>query len=302
MSHLRRFLIVGCNGQFGAIFARKLVEAGMYVDGVDTHPLPAHPTLFGTYSSANIAAPDRSTCELLAKADCVLLCIPENAVLNALPALADSVRPAAVVVDIASVKTRIDQALRRLQPRFGYVSIHPMFGPLSSFESRNMCVITISENEQCSEFISLLERWEARLIMTTAVEHDKSTAYAQSLIHAAILQLVSTLRATEQPLDTVMALATPVQSVILALCARIVCADPQLYWTIQLENPCAAQAREEFLKEWRTFSDAIQTSDYAIFEKQFRDIANYLNPEIESLIEVAKNVIETTKNHRSLNK
>ena len=293
-----RCLVVGCNGKFGAIFAEKLGGEGLDVDGMDLAPAPARPGLFKHYLSANSSRPDQAALDLLAAADCVLLCVPESAVVDSIPILRDSVKSDAVIVDIASIKTRIEQAVRRAAPRSGYLSIHPMFGPLRSFESGNICVVPFSENEQSAWFIGLLEKWNAKLTTLSAGEHDRNAAYIQSMTHAALLQIAGALGRAGLPLETIEALSTPVQRAVLALCARIVSADPALYWEIQSVNPFASQARADYGKAWDALSDAVDGSDYEAFKRQFEEIAEYLGPALPSLADLSDAIVEIARDER----
>jgi len=55
---MKRFLVVGCNGQFGSIFTKKLLEEGICVDGMDLHPVPQQSTALENYWPGDISAPD----------------------------------------------------------------------------------------------------------------------------------------------------------------------------------------------------------------------------------------------------
>jgi prephenate dehydrogenase len=289
---MKRFLVVGCNGQFGSIFTKKLLEEGICVDGMDRHPVPQQSTALENYWPGDISAPDEKATSLLGVADCVLLCVPEMTVIDSIPALRDRVKRDGLVVDIASVKTRIADAVHRASPAFGYLSIHPMFAPHENFESRNICVVPLRENENGSHFIRLLYKWKAKLTSLTAAEHDKNTAYIQSLTHAVIVNFVSTLAQAQRPFDTLISLTTPIQHTLLALCARIVTGDSALYWNIQTENPFASEARECFLREWNALSNTIERTDHEAFEKIFRDVAKYLEPNRAGLAKLAARLVQ----------
>jgi prephenate dehydrogenase len=208
------------------------------------------------------------------------------------------VKSEAVLVDIASVKTQIAHAVESDPFGAGYLSIHPMFGPLRSFESRNICVVPHRANIQSIAFLNLLEKWKAKLIVMSAEEHDRNAAYVQSMTHAAILQITGTLQSAGLPLETMMALSTPVQRALLALCARIVSSDPALYWNIQAANPFAAQARRDYEKSWGVLSGIVDRSDAEAFKKLFKEIAEYLEPELPSLVELSEAIVEIARDER----
>jgi prephenate dehydrogenase len=292
MGNLKRFLVVGCNGRFGTIFSEKLAEEGFHVDGLDRGNGSHQVARFENFSCASILEPDELAIDLLAAADCVLLCVPEAIVLDSLSVLTRHVRADSVIVDIASTKTRIEDAVRSSAARVGYLSIHPMFGPLRSFESRNICIVPVCENAKSLDFVDLLRRWKARLVTVTAAAHDRATAYVQAVTHAAILNIALTLRQAGWSFETISALATPVQRTLLALCARMVSADPALYWEIQTGNPFAAAARKDYLKQWNALSDTFERLDHETFEHAFDGLAKYFETDKASLFDLASNVVE----------
>ncbi len=290
-----RALVAGCNGKFGAIFAEKLAADGLRVDGLDIGDAPAHPGLVANYLSADISRPGEAALALLTSADCILLCVPEPVVLEAIPAVCGVAGPGAVIVDIASIKTRIEAAVRRAAPRAAYLSIHPMFGPHPSFEARNVCVTPLAENASSAWFTGLLEKWGAKLTALSASEHDKNAAYIQSMTHAALLQMAAALQRSGLPFDTVSALSTPVQRTLLALCARIVSTDPALYWDIQAVNPFAEEARRGFDHAGEELSGIVDRADQEAFAKLLEEIAAYLAPSAPSLLSLSEAIVEAAR-------
>jgi prephenate dehydrogenase len=296
MAAPQNVVVAGCNGQFGTIFAGKLAADGLQVVGIDTGATADRPELLSNYLSADIAQPGQAALALLAAADCILLCVPEAVVLAAIPAVCRAAKPDAVIVDISSIKTRIEAAVRRAAPRAAYLSIHPMFGPLPSFEARNICLVPLAENASSAWFANLLEKWKAKVTTLSAAEHDRNAAYIQSLTHAALLEVAATLQRSGLPFETISALSTPVQRALLALCARIVSAsDPALYWDIQSANPFAAQARLGFDQARKEFSAIVERADHEAFAKLFGEIAAYLGPALPSLIDLSEDIVELGK-------
>jgi Prephenate dehydrogenase len=154
---------------------------------------PHEESRFEDYAQGSITDANHAAERLIQAAHCVLLCIPEEATIEAIPVLARLVSSDKLIVDIASIKSRIEQAVRLHAPSSGYLSIHPMFGPLIDFSSRNICIIHLKKN-RCSEwFTELLSRWGACLTVLSAEEHDRAAAYGQVISHAAILAFTATV-------------------------------------------------------------------------------------------------------------
>lgn len=269
-------LVVGINGRFGAIFARKLAQGGAAVSGMDLQPAAAEPAVCGRYFSSSLAALDGAAERAVAEADCVVLCIPESAVLAALPRIGGAMRDDALLVDIASVKCRIHGVFTGLDTRIGYLSIHPMFGPMDDFSGRSVCLVPMRDSPRARQFAARIVRWGAHTTVLTAQEHDSATALVQALPHAALIAFGATLAASGVSLETMRTVATPIQKLMLALTARLVSGEPETYWSIQSANPHAAAARERLISQLQALSATIARGDAGGFGTTLESIRRYL--------------------------
>ena len=292
--NINNCLIVGCNGQFGRVFRNKFSEAGIAVSGMDLQEAPIEAG-YSVYVQGNIAAPSDTALSLIQKSDLVLLCIPEDSVLEAVPLLIKRVRADSAIVDIASVKSRIDNAVRTSGLSAGYLSIHPMFGPLPSFAGRNVCVVPIRENKVSGEFIELLLKWEARLTTVSAHDHDEIVALTQVLPHVAILSFVATLCRFPRIATLAPQLATPIYTAMLALAARLTSGDPSLYWSIQSENPSGKQVRAAINDAIIQLENAVNRSDAGHLQELFASASKNLGASPQALREIAARIVELAK-------
>ncbi len=120
----RRIAIVGVGligGSIGLAVRRSL--RGARVVGIDREPVLRKARARG--------AVDEATTNLargLAGADLVVLALPVDAILRALPRVARRLSPGAVLTDVGSTKEAIDRSARRLGLGARFVGGHPMAG------------------------------------------------------------------------------------------------------------------------------------------------------------------------------
>jgi prephenate dehydrogenase len=290
-----RCVVVGANGQFGRVFAQKLAAEGVAVSGVDRQEARGEGVALGEYVGSDITDPSAGARRLLGAAECVLLCTPEEAVLRAIPLLREITPADCLVIDIASVKSRIDAALAAAGFPRSYLSIHPMFGPTADFADRNVCVVAYAEGGRAVWFTGLLAKWRARVTRLTAEAHDRATAYTQALPHAAILSFADALVRSGDSYELTTRLATPIHSTMLSLLARIVSGDPELYWDIQSDNPYAAEAREQLGLSLARLEEAIGGPRPNYFPELFGRVSAKLADDRAALREVASRIVDLAK-------
>src|SRR5262245_41440734 len=135
---MQRAVLVGANGGFGTLLSRLLTNDGLAVGGIDLQRGSSPLGSFAEYvcsDATELTAPARS---LLAVADCILLCLPEQVALQAFPALVEVAAPHALFLDILSVKTSVVKLMRQARTDLEFLSVHPMFAPELGFNGQNV--------------------------------------------------------------------------------------------------------------------------------------------------------------------
>ena len=290
-----RVVIVGANGQFGRIWAHKLAALGADIAGMDLQPGLADPLVCKTYLASSIDDLTEPAAELIAGADYVLLCVPEDAILKSLPRLCALMKPDSLLMDIASVKTRIHQALETLDPTFGYLSLHPMFGPTDDFTDRAVCLIPVRENAGARRIEAIIAGWGARISTLTAEQHDTAAAFVQALPHIALIAFGAALDSSGVNFDLIWNIATPIQKTMLALVSRVVSGEHDTYWSIQSANPFSEAARDKLGTELGLASAIVQNGDEQGFSKKLESISRYLGDSADRLEKVSDTVVSITK-------
>jgi prephenate dehydrogenase len=224
------------------LFAELLAAGGADVVCVDP-AAAADPGGAVARHTGDLVSPDQPTRELIASADVLVLAVPEPVAVAALPAIARSLPPGALLVDTLSVKALIaDEVLRRL-PCNPALSLNPMFAPALGFAGRVVAASILRDGARIAELLDLIRGAGAEVVTVTAQEHDRITAVTQAATHAAVLAFGLAAAELGVDIDTLRKLAPPPHQTLLALLARIASGAPEVYWDIQAANASAADAR-----------------------------------------------------------
>jgi len=164
-------------------------------------------------------------------------------------------RPAGVVVDMASIKTPLAEAIAALR-RAGcrVASIHPMFGADTPLLRNKEVVVCDTGDEAASELVeSLFRPTTASLVRLPLDSHDRVMADVLSLAHATVLAFTLALPA-EPP-----AVHSNTYRSLLDLAANAVDQSPDVYFQIQALNPHSAAALERLHRGIDEVREVIET-------------------------------------------
>jgi 4-amino-4-deoxyprephenate dehydrogenase len=251
----RRCVVVGGAGAVGGLVVDLLLGVRADVLAVDLAPTEdVAPAC--EYARGDVLAMDAPLEDEIGGADVVVLAVPEDVALAAVPALAPRLRPGALLVDTVSVKTRIVAALLVHAVDLEAVSINPMFAPDLGFEGRPTAAVVVRDGPRVRALLDAIGRRGGRVAEMCADEHDAMTAITQALTHAAVLAFglaLDDLGVIVEALDDV---ATPPHLTLLALLARISSGKPETYWSVQAGNPYAHRVRAALRTGLAALTDA----------------------------------------------
>ena len=289
-SLIKRAVVLGVNGLVGRLLARKLTESGASVAGLDLHE-KAHGSDPGmAYRQCDATAPTAAGLREIAAADTVLICLPEDAAIGALPIVVQQAAKDSLIVDTLSVKERIVATLEALRPAQECLSINLMFSPKIGFSGQNVALVKVNDGPRGDEFAALLASWGARTVQVRADEHDRITALVQVVTHAAIMSIGLVLHDWGYDLAKGIKMATPPHRICLALLARISDASPEVYWDIQRSNSFGAEARSSLIDSARYLSEIVAAGEDEQFEEVVAKIARVIAPLREELLACADSI------------
>jgi prephenate dehydrogenase len=293
---LSRPLVLGANGGMGALFSERLSREGMAVTGIDLYPRARDEAGVNDYLSADITRPDEAVRAAVEAADCILLAVPHNVALAALPALLPWIAPGALLVDTLSVKTEVVGRLRAAgRTDIDILSINPMFAPGLGFAGQKVVVVEVATGARARAFLDLLRSWEASVFPVSAEEHDRMMAAIQVATHSALLAFGLALRELSCDVERCWPLASPPHRVCLALLARIASAAPHVYWDIQRDNPSAAEARRAVANGLQRLARIVETDDLSAFGTLLEETRNTLEPQTEQLRDLCVSLFEVCR-------
>ena len=169
--------------------------------------------------------------------------------------------PSGVIADIASIKTPLVGAIRRLQLAGARVaSLHPMFGP--SVVLLRECDVVICDTGDLAaqrEVERLFSTTTARVVHLPLDEHDRQMADVLTLAHATAIAFALALPETPTPLRSTTLGA------LRSLSANVVRESPDVYFEIQARNPNSAQALTRLASAIDRVQTAIKNNDADAF-------------------------------------
>jgi prephenate dehydrogenase len=191
----------------------------------------------------------------------VVLAVPESVALAALPSVAQTMPPGALLVNTLSVQGEIGAAGRKHAGHLELLGLNPMFAPSLDPRGRAVAAVVVRDGPRVRTVLEVVASWGARIVRVSAEEHDRLAAATQGLTHAAILAFglaLLQMLGTARGVAALAAIAPPPHTTLLALLARIVDGTPDVYWDVQSGNPHAALAREALFAGVRLLSDLIE--------------------------------------------
>ena len=257
--------VLGAGGSMGSFFAKYFVKKGNKVFGSDATKIEGTPpgmTLAGSNSDA------------VRGADLVLLAVPIRLTANVLREVSPNLKRGATVVEMTSIKGKILTELKRIctLSKVSLLSIHPMFGPLSTSRNLKICVIGTARDQANAHHLFP----GAKTILLGAEEHDKLMAYTLSLVHLLNMAFASAV-SEGVGIGEFTKIATPLALTQLNLSEAILSQDPQLVSFIQTENPFVAVLLSSVISQLEGFRGLAEVRDAPGFEKQFSSLAARFN-------------------------
>ena len=264
-------VVVGGSGAVGALLVERLAAAGVPALHVVDRRSPREP-LHVSWMQDDICSPNQQTLHLIGSADLVILATPEEVAIASLKALLPQMKQGSLLVDTLSVKTRFAQALEGLATHAELLGINPMFAPSLGFAGRSVVAVPYSAGQQADAFLDFIRSQGSDVVHLSAEEHDRACAALQVATHAAVVSFGIALRAANYDLTSAARIAPPPHRTLLALLARIVSGDPEVYRDIQVANPFAAEMRAQLAAAHRHLDDVVGDGNAESFNQLIVDL------------------------------
>lgn len=210
---------------------------------------------------------------VIAQADCVMICVPVGSVENVARQIAPHMRSGSILTDVASVRGALGPTIQALLPEgVSYVPGHPMAGTEHSgpdagfstlFEDR-WALLAPADRAEESAVEAIAALWQlcgARTKILSDGDHDRICAMVSHLPHLLAFTIC----------DTADHLSEEIRAAVLDYAAsgfrdftRIAASDPVMWRDIFLANRDALLGTlDKFLADTKILADAIRNGDDA---------------------------------------
>lgn len=212
-------------------------------------------------------------------ADIVIVAVPVDVTAGLLPRILDLVNEKQTVIDVASAKSSIADAVKHHPKRTRFVAFHPMWGtensgPLSatanSFTGRAavICDPQNSAQDALETARALAEALDMNLLFMTSADHDIHTAYISHISHITSYALANTVLEKEREEDKIFQLASSGFSSTV----RLAKSHPEMWVPIFKHNrDNVLDVLNEHISQLRKFKAALEKENYDLLEELIRN-------------------------------
>lgn len=196
-----------------------------------------------------------ATLPQIAACDIVVVAVPVQKMEPVLAELAPHLKPGALVIDVASVKIKPTEFMKKLLPAHAaIVGTHPLFGPQSGkggIEGLNIAVCNVRGDRAKGVSAFLHEVLKLNVFETTPEDHDRQLAYVQGLTHL----LAKVIVALDLP-D--FQLTTKTYDLMQQMIGMVRYDSDELFKAIERENPFTLEAKKAFFAAARQLEEALE--------------------------------------------
>lgn len=272
----RRVVIAGGAGAIGTLFAETLHANGHGAPAiVDLRPAAAAPGRAGFICQEDVQQPSDPVRELIRTCDLLILATPEPVAITAARWMLPEMKRGSLAVETLSVKSRYAAAVEAVATDAELLGVNPMFAPSLGFAGRSVIAVPYRCGYLAQALLAFVEAEGSDVVQLDAEAHDRACATLQAATHASILAFGMAL-AGSHDLATAERIMPPPHRTMLALLARIVSGDPEVYREIQAANPYAMQARLDLLEAQRRLDRIIDGDDPESFRRLITDLRSLL--------------------------
>jgi prephenate dehydrogenase len=272
-----QIVIAGGGGAVGTLFADALLTAGHpAVTIIDRRPDAAAPGRAGQLLADDVQHPTEEARALVRACDLLILATPEPVALAAAGWMLPEMKRDSLAVETLSVKSRYAAAVAQVNSDAELLGVNPMFSPSLGFAGRSVVAVPYRCRSLAQTFLDFVAAQGSDIVLLSAEEHDRACAAVQVATHASVLAFGMALAASGYDLAAAERIMPPPHRTLLALLARIVAGDPEVYRDIQTVNPYASRARLDLLDAHRRLEHVVASDSPEEFHGLIADLRRLL--------------------------
>lgn len=213
--------------------------------------------------------------QALDRSDLIVLAIPVDAVLKALPGIMDKVKPHQVIMDVGSTKEKILELVAGHPNRGRFVAAHPMAGTeysgpdaavrnLFTHKTMVLCDVKNSDEDALELVENMVDSLQMRTVYMNGKEHDLHTAYVSHISHITSFALALTVLKKEKESGRIFELASGgFESTV-----RLAKSSPDMWVPIFKHNRHnVLDVLDEHISQLQQMKALLETEDYDTFYK-----------------------------------
>ena len=213
--------------------------------------------------------------------DCeiIILSVPMSKADGIIKQLVQEVKKGTLIVENFSVKEPWLTQLNDLAPKHVEVlGIHTMFGgDIEQLRTQNVIVTRASKSgEKAGIFEDLLYKHGAQVSHFNNNDHDKTTAFLQSLIQFILIGFANTIADSFENAEQIEAFHTPNSSAVFGALRKILNLGDELIADMQLSNLQNIETRKKLIETLKILNQALESKDLETiknFTKKARNFA-----------------------------
>jgi len=199
--------------------------------------------------------------DAVAQADVAIIAVPIAKTPEVVKSMARAMRAGSLLMDVASAKGDVVEAMNELDVEPELVSIHPLFGPgATTLKGKDFAAVPVKPRKRYAQFKNRLTELGARVTEMEAEEHDKVMAISQCLTHFVLLSYLAALRSMKE-IKLAEKLRTPMFNSLLELAKAALAGNPDLYGEVQVMNKHAKLTRSILMEASRSLEVAFTAHD-----------------------------------------
>lgn len=205
-------------------------------------------------------------------ADVVIFSLPISITTDIINEVGPHVSPDTLLSDITSVKQKPCRAMKKYSDEV--LGMHPMYAPTNTPDGQKVVLCPIKGDK----WKVIEEFWKeqgAELHFTNPEKHDEVMSIVQGLMHFSELAVAETIHQADVSADEIENFSSPIYKLITDLTARMLNQKPELYESIQTENPKNEEVRKQFIESTKRIKSILE--DGRDFKDKYEELGQEFN-------------------------
>ena len=217
--------------------------------------------------------------EAVENAELTIVSVPINKTVEVLQEICPKLKKGSIVVEIASVKEKIVDALKDLS-RLGVqpLSLHPLFGPVQKLKKKKIALIPVFNVEKELETAKRIFP-DAEFVIVDAQQHDRVMAATLSLPYFVNMVLASTLKGED--FKILEKLSGTTSTLQLTLVGGVMAQDLGLHVSLHIANKYALEYLNKFVSDAEKLRDLIKSGNMKDFKEFYGKVSESISKSLD---------------------